>query len=53
MLARQVEIKPDDTIETLTRRHVKILEGFIRQYPEQYYWLHKRWKTRPPGEVKI
>jgi len=53
MLAQQVEIKPDDTVETLTQRHVKILEGFIRQYPEQYYWLHKRWKTRPPGEVKI
>jgi KDO2-lipid IV(A) lauroyltransferase len=51
MLAQEVEIKPEDTIETLTQRHVKILEGFIRQYPEQYYWLHKRWKTRPPGEI--
>ena len=51
MLARQVEIKDEDTVETLTRRHVKILEAFIREYPEQYYWLHKRWKTRPPGEL--
>ena len=50
ILAQQVEIKPDDTVETLTQRHVKILEGFIRQYPEQYFWLHRRWKTRPPGE---
>jgi KDO2-lipid IV(A) lauroyltransferase len=50
MLAQQVEIKEDDTVETLTQRHVKILEGFIRQYPEQYFWLHRRWKTRPPGE---
>jgi len=53
VLAQQVEIKEDDTVETLTQRHVKILEDFIRQYPEQYFWLHRRWKTRPPGEVKI
>ena len=50
ILAQQVEIKKDDTVETLTQRHVKILESFIRQYPEQYLWLHRRWKTRPPEE---
>ncbi len=53
ILAQQVEIKADDTVESLTQRHVKILESFIRQYPEQYFWLHRRWKTRPPGELKI
>jgi len=53
ILSKQVEIKEDDTVETLTQRHVKILESFIRQYPEQYFWLHRRWKTRPPGELKI
>ena len=26
------------------------LEDFIRSAPEQYYWVHKRFKTRPPGE---
>jgi len=50
VLAQQVEIKTDDTVETLTQRHVKVLENFIRQYPEQYFWLHRRWKKRPPGE---
>jgi KDO2-lipid IV(A) lauroyltransferase len=50
ILARQVEILEDDTVETLTQRHVKILESFIRQYPEQYFWIHRRWKTRPAGE---
>ena len=50
VLARQVEIKKDDTVESLTQRHVRILESFIRQYPEQYFWLHRRWKTRPPEE---
>lgn len=29
------------------------LEGIVRKYPEQYLWLHKRFKTRPEGEAKF
>ncbi len=50
VLAEKVEIKKNDTVETLTQRHVKVLESFIRQYPEQYLWVHRRWKTRPAEE---
>ncbi|MBP8097682.1 MAG: hypothetical protein KAY03_00045, partial [Arenimonas sp.] len=25
------------------------LERVVRQHPEQYLWVHKRFKTRPPG----
>jgi len=34
----------------LTRRFTEILEENIRKYPDQWFWMHRRWKTRPPGE---
>lgn len=32
----------------LTRRWVRRLEVQVRAHPEQYFWFHRRWKTRPP-----
>ena len=29
------------------------LQGYIDEMPEQYYWVHKRFKTRPPGEASL
>lgn len=34
----------DENINELTRRHVAVLEKYIRMYPEQWLWMHKRWK---------
>lgn len=34
----------EEKIKTLTERHVKMLEKYVRLYPDQWLWMHKRWK---------
>lgn len=41
----------DENVIELTRRHVKITEDIIRQYPDQWLWMHKRWKHVPLPET--
>jgi len=36
-----------------TQKFAKVIEGIIRKYPEQWVWVHARWKTRPKGERPI
>jgi Kdo2-lipid IVA lauroyltransferase/acyltransferase len=44
---------PSGDIEADTRRMNAFIEAEILKMPEQYYWLHKRFKTRPPGEKGV
>lgn len=37
----------DVDVRAMTEAYTRVLEGWIREAPEQYFWLHKRWKTRP------
>jgi len=41
---------PEENVLRMTRAIAAGLEETIRSAPEQYFWLHRRWKTRPPGE---
>ena len=41
---------PGDSVEIDTRRMNAAIEEQVRQMPEQYLWVHRRFKTRPPGE---
>ena len=40
-----------DAVRRLTERHVAALERRVRARPELWFWLHRRWKTRPPEET--
>ncbi|MGB7285110.1 MAG: lysophospholipid acyltransferase family protein [Candidatus Acidiferrum sp.] len=36
-----------------TQRFAKVIEEIIRRHPDQWVWIHARWKTRPPGEPAL
>ena len=42
-----LKIASDATIESITQSYTSLLEEYVRQYPEQYFWFHRRWKTKP------
>lgn len=37
-----------EAVRDLTQRFTNVLEQVIRRYPGNYFWMHRRWKTRPP-----
>jgi KDO2-lipid IV(A) lauroyltransferase len=41
-----------DVLATTARLSL-VFEDMVRRFPEQWLWVHKRWKTRPLGELKI
>ena len=45
----------DDALDAIsnTALFTRVLEGAIRRYPEQWLWVHRRWKTRPAGEPPL
>jgi KDO2-lipid IV(A) lauroyltransferase len=47
-LIRTGDLEAD--IAANTQKFTKIIEEYVRKYPEQWLWVHRRWKTRPEGE---
>ncbi len=43
---REYAGRPDAALE-VTRRYTRALEALVREAPEQYFWLHRRWKHQP------
>lgn len=44
--------EPRDVVEN-TARFTRAVEEYVRRHPDQWLWVHKRWRTRPPGEKPI
>jgi KDO2-lipid IV(A) lauroyltransferase len=43
----------EQDIVTNTQICTNAIEAWVRRFPEQWLWVHRRWKTRPPGEPSL
>jgi KDO2-lipid IV(A) lauroyltransferase len=43
----------EESVMLNTQRYTAIIEEMIRRYPDHWNWIHRRWKTRPPGEARF
>lgn len=41
------EIRADDEVRAITELYTQALERVVRRHPEQYFWVHRRWKSIP------
>ncbi|HVS82226.1 MAG TPA: lysophospholipid acyltransferase family protein [Pyrinomonadaceae bacterium] len=43
----------EEDMRRLTQSFTSVVENYVRRYPDQWLWIHRRWKTRPPGEPDL
>ncbi len=44
---------PEEEILANTAHFTRRIEEYVRRYPDHWLWVHRRWKTRPPGEPPL
>ena len=44
---------PERDVFENTQRFTKVIEEIIRKHPDQWVWIHQRWKNRPKGEPAL
>ncbi len=44
---------PEADVRSTTARCNLALESYVRRFPDQWLWVHRRWRNRPPGEEPI
>lgn len=47
------DLKSEDDVKEALQRFTSLLESYIRKYPDQWLWLHKRWKSTPTRTVLV
>jgi KDO2-lipid IV(A) lauroyltransferase len=54
-VAEPIEPRPDaephEEADRIVREMNRRVEQFVREHPEQWHWIHPRWRTRPPGRT--
>jgi Kdo2-lipid IVA lauroyltransferase/acyltransferase len=50
-LIRSGDLEAD--IVANTQKFTKVIEDYARRYPDQWLWVHRRWKTRPEGQLPL
>lgn len=45
------DLVTEEAVSRMTFRYSQALSAFVHEHPEQWIWMHRRWKTRPPEEL--
>ena len=50
---REYSARQGNSVRAMTERFTKAIERMVRRHPEQYFWLHRRWKHQPPVKKAV